>query len=314
MTDTTVLVVTGMDTTADAVIHELYSRGVPVARFDLGDFPAAVSFAAEFGKDIAGRLETPSRSVDLARVRSLYYRRPTFSEFGDLDPGDAQFAVAQARFGFSGTLQCLPDCLYVNHPRKIAAAEWKPAQLETAARLGFCVPPTIVSNEQNAITAFAKTHGPIVYKPVTWSGYIRGDTAYGLYVREVDPAELNETVTTTAHLFQAKVDKIADVRVTVVGAEVFCVRITSPLTDWRENYDLVESYTVIDPPEGMSGLLRAYLDHWGLVYGCFDFGIDRHGTWWWYECNPAGEWGWLQHHTGQPIASAFADVLEGGVT
>jgi hypothetical protein len=35
----------------------------------------------------------------------------------------------------------------------------------------------------------------------------------------------------TPHLFQARIDKVADVRVTIVGRQVFAVRIDSDLLD-----------------------------------------------------------------------------------
>ena len=45
--DRPVLVVTNLDDpTADFVIAELHDRGVPVVRFDSGDFPATLSCSA----------------------------------------------------------------------------------------------------------------------------------------------------------------------------------------------------------------------------------------------------------------------------
>ncbi len=73
----------------------------------------------------------------------------------------------------------------------------------------------------------------------------------------------------TPHLFQARVDKVADLRVLVVGRQVFAVRIDSGLLDWRKDYSAL-SYTVAKLPEGMDRALLAYLDHFGLVSGSFD--------------------------------------------
>ncbi|WP_369008279.1 MvdC/MvdD family ATP grasp protein [Streptomyces sp. PT12] len=45
--DRPVVVVTNLDDpTTDLVIAELHGRGVPVVRFDSGDFPAYLSFSA----------------------------------------------------------------------------------------------------------------------------------------------------------------------------------------------------------------------------------------------------------------------------
>lgn len=121
-----VLVVTSLhDPTADVVISELHGRGIPVVRFDSGDFPSSLSVEAEITQDgIRGSINTPSRTADLANVRALYYRRPTGFAFPHLDEQDAQFAITQARYGLGGVIASLPDCLYVNHPHYIGDADF----------------------------------------------------------------------------------------------------------------------------------------------------------------------------------------------
>jgi ATP-grasp ribosomal peptide maturase len=306
-----VLVVTGRDSTADLVIEQLLKRDVTVARLDFVDFPDQLSVTARYDADnFSGVLETPSREIDLRSVTAVYYRRPNWPTFEGLPKQDARFAKDQFRFGIAGAIAALPGCLQVNHPRLQAAAEYKPAQLRVAGEMGFAVPPTIVTNRLDDARAFIASHGVVVYKPLWPTEYQAEGGLQTIWVRAVDPGDLDESLRGTAHLFQARVDKTADVRVTVVGDQIFCVRIDSPLTDWRERYDLIERYTVIEPPSGLDTLLRTYLDRFGLYYGCFDFGIDAlDETWWFYECNPAGEWGWLAHETPLPIAEAFADTL-----
>jgi D-alanine-D-alanine ligase-like ATP-grasp enzyme len=46
----------------------------------------------------------------------------------------------------------------------------------------------------------------------------------------------------------------------------------------------------------------AYLRAFGLIFGAFDFSVTPDGRWWFLECNPAGQWGWLTEETGLPIA------------
>jgi hypothetical protein len=49
----------------------------------------------------------------------------------------------------------------------------------------------------------------------------------------------------------------------------------------------------------------------GLNYGAFDFVVTPNDEWV-MECNPAGQWLWLEHETGVPIAAALADLLTEG--
>ena len=46
-----------------------------------------------------------------------------------LEPDDARFAAAQVRYGLGGSLYAMDGPLWVNHPLRIAAADYSPAQL-----------------------------------------------------------------------------------------------------------------------------------------------------------------------------------------
>lgn len=250
-----VLVLTCLDDpTADMVIAELNRRNVPVVRLDPGaDFPHQASTSACFdASGMRGDLSTTTRCLDLRRVRAVYYRRPTpFASPGDgMDPV-IRFVATEARFGLGGILAGL-GCRYVNHPWRVAHAEVKPLQLIAAARAGFAIPPTLVTNRPADAKAFAEAHRQVVYKPLRSIVHVTArQERFTIWTNAVDPDEIDESVTATAHMFQMKVDKVADLRVTVVGSRIFCVRIDSPLLDWREDYD-VAAYTVIDPPDGLA--------------------------------------------------------------
>lgn len=303
------------DITADMVITELNERGVPVVRFDPSDIGEHLSFSARFGArpaSPAGHLCTPSRSTLLEGVRSLYWRRPTWPYFEHLDDADARYATAQVRHGLGGTLYALPNCRYVNHPLRNHTAEHKPMQLAAAERFGFTVPRTLISNDLGDVRAFIADHDQVIYKALRWTPSRRAD-GVGLttWTEPVTADEVDESVSVVPHLFQALVDKVADLRVVVVGDKVFPVRIDSGLLDWRADYDAL-TYQVATLPDGMDKALVAYLEHFGPASGSFDLAVDRDGRLHWLELNPNGQWGWLEDETGLPITAAFADLLEQG--
>jgi ATP-grasp ribosomal peptide maturase len=312
-----VLVVTEVDDpTADLVIAELNRRGhAQVVRLDPGDFPHDVALAAVLDTTSGqwqGELRTTSREIDLGEVRAVYWRRPSLYQFPGLSSQDRDFAAVQAREGFGGVLTSL-DCRYVNHPHRNWVAEYKPSQLAAAVRLGFEVPPTLITSDLAAARAFARKHAPVIYKPLRLTDVLRDGRPMGLWTQRVEPDEIDEAIAGTAHLFQAEVlDKVADLRITVVGDRVFCVRIESAgnLLDWRSDYDAL-SYQVMEPPARMVPKLQAYLTQFGLKFGCFDFAVDRNGAPHFLECNPNGQWAWMERPTDLPMAAAFADALEG---
>ncbi|MFF7725263.1 ATP-grasp ribosomal peptide maturase [Streptomyces sp. NPDC008001] len=314
-----VLVITSLeDVTADWVIDALNEREVPVARIDPADIGPELLFATRIGAGApawSGRLRTASREVELGEVAAVYYRRPTpyTARFAHLPARTRDFAAAEARHGLGGVLNHLRQARYVNHPLAVTAADFKPAQLQRAARLGLTVPETLVTNDAEAAAKFAAEHGPVVYK--TFRGLPRDEdgNAGAIWTQRVDPAAFDDSLAVTAQLFQAEVPKTGDVRVTVVGRQVFAQRITAPdgALDWRRGDWKALVHTPIAVPTVVQVGLHAYLEAFGLLFGCFDFALTGRGDaaedWVFIECNPNGQWAWLPD--AGDIAAAFAGVL-----
>ncbi|WP_331752237.1 ATP-grasp ribosomal peptide maturase [Streptomyces chartreusis] len=314
--DRPVLVATEADDlTADMVITELNRRQVPVTRFNPADIGAALTVSARFGSGrapIAGQLRTPSRTVDLAHARSVYWRRPVWPAFGNLNADDARFAAAQTRYGLGGTLYALDGPLWVNHPLRNAAADYKPTQLAVAQRLGLTVPPTLVTNDPDEARSFIGSHEHVIFKTLRWTPYQRDGIPVTGWADPVTATEIDQSVAVVPHLFQAVVDKVADLRVLVVGREVFAVQIESGMLDWRRDYSTL-SYRVVELPGRVEEALLGYLEHFRLVSGSFDLAVDKAGDLWWLELNPNGQWGWLEESTGLAMSAAFAELLTQGV-
>ncbi|MGA5132400.1 ATP-grasp ribosomal peptide maturase [Streptomyces olivoreticuli] len=315
----TVLVVTALeDVTADWVIGALNEREVPVVRVDPADIGPNLTFAARIEAGVpawGGRLRTASREVELGEVAAVYYRRPTpyTTRFEHLPQQQRDFVAAEARHGLGGILNDLHGALYVNSPAAVTCADFKPVQLQRFTELGLAIPPTLVTNDAEAARQFAAKHGPVVYK--TFRGLPRSQDGHtgAIWTQRVAPETFDDSIAITAHLFQAEIRKIGDVRVTVVGSRVFASRIEAPdgALDWRRGDwgDLV--HTPIDVPGPIQGALHGYLASFGLVFGCFDFALIGDGGapehWTAIECNPNGQWGWLPDALA--ITEAFADIL-----
>ncbi|MBB1254162.1 ATP-grasp ribosomal peptide maturase [Streptomyces sp. OF3] len=314
----TVLVLAGrFDPTADLVIEELNRRAVPVFRADMADFPLRLALAASLsGKGWHGTLDTDRRTLDLAAVRSVYYRRPTRPRFPDaMSPEARRVAEREARLGFGGLLSALP-CRWLPPPGKAADAEYKPLQLHVAAESGLKVPRTLITNEPHAAKRFAESvAGPIIHKPFSHVRGIVNDRTAAVYASVVTPDVLtNPDVATTAHLFQAWVPKEYEVRLTAVGQEMFAAEIHADSEnghiDWRSDYGS-HRYAVCEPPDSVrNGVLRM-LRRLELPYGAFDFVVTPEGDWYFLEVNPSGQFGFVEQATGLPITAAIADYLEG---
>jgi hypothetical protein len=251
----TVLVLSGLDDpTADAVVAELRRRSARVVRMDLGDFPIRLRLAASTSPDgWVGRLWADDTVVELAEVRSVYYRRPTrFALPEGLSDGDAAFAGAEARLGLGGVLAAL-GAHWVNEPSRIAVAEYKPLQLRVAAKAGLAVPRTLVTNDHTAAVDFAAAVArPVVCKTLSSLVLTDGGQPMITYTTVVDPAEIDPAaLAATAHLLQEQVPKVFDVRATMVGQDCQAAAIYATSergrADWRAAYDELR-YARIDVP------------------------------------------------------------------
>ncbi|MFD7460469.1 MULTISPECIES: ATP-grasp ribosomal peptide maturase [unclassified Streptomyces] len=303
------------DVTTDVVLRILAERQVPVVRLDPGtDLHAGASLTAAYRTgDQRGTLRTPSRELDLTEVRSVWTRRPSpFDGPPELDGQERRFAASQSRWGVGGILASLPGAHYVNHPWSNRAAEHKPAQLAAAQRSGLSVPSTLITSDLEQARTFASEQtGGVVYKPLWNTPYAIDGQAQQVWVREVLPHEITATVALCPHLFQAKVAKAFDVRVTAVGNRLFAVRIDSPDLDWRQRQSLMEC-TPIAVPDRVGRSVSAYLGIFRLAFGAFDFAVTPAGDWYFLECNPNGQWAWQPEPVTDAIAHAIADQLQKG--
>lgn len=305
-----------LDITADRVIAELTTRRVPVVRANTAWFPSSLSLYASLrGDRWAGAIRVRGRHVRWDDVRSVWYRRPNGFRFpAAMSAPERRHAGWEARFGLGGVLASLP-VHWVNHPQREADACYKPIQLTLARRCGLAVPDTVITNEPDRVRQFAAgTAGGIVVKTLSTPAVLESSRITVAHARRLSEADLADLsgVDVTAHLFQAWVDKVYEVRVTAVGRKLFAVAIeaTTPAAreDWHNDLDSCR-YHVVDVPAQVREPVAAYLDHLGLSYAAFDFAVDQDGRWWFLEANPGGQYGWLQAATGLPISSAIADLL-----
>ncbi len=317
----TVLVLTEeCDFTADRVISELNRRDVPVFRCDTSWFPSRLCLDTHLaGENWSGTLRTPQRVVELRDIQSIWYRRPTVFSFPEGMSGpERQHAGWEAKFGLGGVLMSLP-VLHVNHPSREADACYKPFQLATAARCGLTVPDTVVTNEALAVRRFAdRVEGRVAVKLMGSNIIVEQGGPKVCYTHPLDEHELTDLsgVGVTAHLFQKWIDEKAyEVRVTAVGDALFAASIhaasDAARTDWRSDFAAL-TYDVVSLPSQVAAGIRRYLAAMNLQYGAFDFVVTNNGDHIFPECNPGGQFGWIEGSTALPITHALADLLEKG--
>jgi hypothetical protein len=309
------LVTNRNDLTADWLIIELERRGTPHLRFNTEDYPGDVRLLWQ--GDGRAALSIAGVNHAVARFGAVWYRRPVPPAVAADDQGIAEWASREAKEALDGVWRT-HDALWVNHPDKNLLARSKPEQLWVARRLGFEVPASLVTNDSGELASFAVKHRRLVCKALV-DGLVetadRPDRL--LWTSEVDARELGDLSDfgPEPYFVQELVPKSYDVRVTVIGHEVFAVRIasqtqTATRLDWRRGATAELPHEVEVLPEDLAVRCRALVKHYGLLFGAIDLGRRPDGGYTFFELNPNGQWAWLEHRTGLPLRSRLADLLE----
>jgi hypothetical protein len=176
----------------------------------------------------------------------------------------------------------------------------------------------MITSSPGDVTAFASAVGGSIVTKALYARTPRDANGYPtgvLYTAEVSPHQYSDLgIAATAHLFQAKIKGVYDVRLTVVGDKLFAAEIHresgSGELDWRKNHrDLC--YQPCDVPAEVAHGVRHLMCSLELTFGALDFAVDAAGSWWFYEINPNGQWLWIERQTGLPISASLAELLEG---
>lgn len=313
---TVLILAAEFDVSADHMVLALQELGVPVCRVDTAWFPSQLSIDAELREGRwQGRLRTPRRDVELERLRSIWYRSPVTFDFPpELSSAERHHAFLEAKYGLGGVLSSLP-VLWVNHPARAAAAS-KPVQLVTAATCGLVVPDTLITNEPPAMCRFAQA-GATVTKLLGANHIAEEGTRKITFTRLLDDDALCDLrgLDVTCHLAQRWVPKQYDVRVIAIGGQLFAFAIragnAASYVDFRADYPALK-YEEIELPRAVAEGIARFLDIRELEYGAFDFVVDPEGSYTFLECNPGGQFGWLESRTGAPLTRALADLLTHG--
>ncbi len=259
------------------------------------------------------------QDISPQRVSSAWYRKVGSFSLPNAEQDRAKSAYLHNEIGFfNQTLWSLyPDQVWLNSPNKIREADQKLGQLIVARQVGFSIPPTVAGNSWPAITGklFAGDNDEIVAKMVR--GVISdNDVMKAQYTTKLGLKEvqgLSDTTVPFPGLYQPLLSKAREWRVTAVGENVFSAAIYTDevaKVDWR----LHQTTSAVrlkseDLPEGTDQKCIDYLGVMGLKFGAFDIVETPDDELVFLECNPNGQYGWLEEELGFPISEAITNEL-----
>lgn len=289
------------------VIERLGLRGHDPVLLDTDLYPARMALRDGPNGCV---LTTRTHSLHLDEVSAVWWRRPRPPRISSRSPEIADWAQRQAFAALDSALMAI-DANWVNHPRANLIAQDKPANLRLAAAQGLMVPDWCVVNEPERAHEFMATVDAMIVKPVESAFVVGGQS---IWTRRVDDPTWLDRIGPEPYLLQQFIDKSEDVRVIVVGNDVFAVAIESQASpdtaiDFRAGDVRKLRHRIISLPSVVADALVGLTRSLSLRFAAIDLVADRDGRYWFLELNPNGQWAWLEELTHVPISSAFASQL-----
>ena len=259
-------------------------------------------FALEVGAEVRGRVVIAGDSCELEEVSAVYLRGDTADS---LMPGQDEEALrhAQALDEMVTTWLGVTDARVINPFAAMASNGSKPYQSMLIARAGFAVPETLVSTDIEAVRAFWDRHGEIIYKSTSAIRSIVSRLSK-------DHAERLEHIKWCPTQFQQYVEG-HDVRVHVIGDEIFATEIHSDADDYRygERDGLTTELRALALPDDCADRCRRLAHALRLPVAGIDLRRTPQGEWYCFEVNPSPAFSYYEAATHQPIAEAIAGLL-----
>jgi glutathione synthase/RimK-type ligase-like ATP-grasp enzyme len=295
------------DGVTELVCARLEHCGFPYRLLDLARYPAGFQVAWRWtDAGPTGTIAGPDWVLDLDAISGVYVRflGPEGRAPQQGDPEHKAALQFEADAGLMALLEDLP-CPVVNRIGGGMSNNSKPFQSLLLRRAGLAVPETLVTNDPEAARAFHAEHKDVIYKSASGIRSI---------VRRLGPEQLARLafLRDGPAQFQAFVPG-RDVRVHTVGEAVFATRIETEAVDYRyagrDGFDVAMRPLKL-PTAVEDACLRAAhaLD---LLFTGIDLKETPDGDYICFEVNPCPGFIYYERHTGQPISTALANLLNG---
>lgn len=326
-----ILIITNRhDLHADIVAEKLRAAGRAAFRIDLDRFPRDYRITFDFaGGEWHGEIvcEQTGDTLRIDMIGAVWIRKKGDHAYRNsgLSAQEAVFADGEMRQILFGLLYTR-DCYWMSHPLALRGAMWKNEQLSRAARMGFSVPPSIVTDAKARYRDFAASASagtifkgmasetatpdqlepdetPIILAPTT--------------LIEARHEPMLDALETLPAFFQHYQPKRHEIRATIIGDRLFAARIHSqddPRTsvDWRD-YSAEILYEPDELPAGITARCIDFVHSYGLTFGAIDLIVTPDGDHVFLENNPGGQFLFVEQLIPSfDMTGALADCLIAG--
>lgn len=312
------------DEHTDRLTTALRARGLECIRVNRDRI---LDYAFEFIGD-ALTIRAPDGVFEAHQAVGVFVRTiPSPADFGPVCDTEfasiEQYVALQRSSLFTDWLAALTARVPVINPvGATSQIMGKGSQRQLALGLGLTCPDLYIGEHAEAAKRFILPRPETtVYctKPIANKTVLIDGVRHTRFTEKLAPnsAEHLDSLAGCPIIFQPYVEKMYELRVTVIGASVLACKIASQqaggatATDWRR-YNIPktphEPYAL---PHRLAEQLLLFHEAAGLTYSAFDLIRSKDGEYVFLETNPFGQWLWIEDLTGLRITDAIADALAG---
>lgn len=305
----------------EKVTEYIDKNGCEVIRFDVDDYPLKNKLSTTFedGKWIT-ILETPEKKHRLDDIAAVWYRRAYNMGNGlreELDPKFYGAAMGEVRNTLFGFLESI-DAYSLGKPSVYRRLDSKEEQLKIADKIGLKIPETAITNNPEEARQFVLKHKNVVAKMQTGFAIYEDGIESVVFTNVINEEKLEEldTLLYCPMQFQRKIEKKKELRITIVGRDVYAFEIDSQQSekakiDWRKDgVNLIDKWIPTELPTDIEAKLLELLDVYNVDYGAIDMIVSPEDEYYFIEINSAGEFFWLDNLTEEnQISKSIADLL-----
>lgn len=308
------------------VIKHLVSWGVSVFRLNTECILSDYSFSwwcNEDGCDFFIKNTKSGMTIYGHEITAIWDRRP-FEPKELLIKSDRKTNkfMREEALGFMQFLRFyLRDIYSIGSIVEDRPAASKMLQLSVARKIGMRFPATVFANTKEAAGSLLGKFEDISLKSIYADGFFTDKgTEYVFFARRAKSTEIKNqpdiAFQQTAFFLQNYIDKKHELRITVCNEDVIACKIDSQCLDddkgkidWRQGYDYGLKQEIVDIPSKIKEFCTKFLKEMHLNFGCFDFIVTPEDEYVFLECNPNGQWLWIELATGFDISKIIAQNL-----
>lgn len=298
------------DYTADFVVNKLNEKKIPYFRLNCDNI---LKEAVKISIDAQAALDAKINEIDY--FDAVWFRRVSLPDIEIENLDDAAYIYSEIEFFYKNLWVSLNAKKWLSLPKNVYETENKILQLKLGRTLGFTIPKTLITCDKESIKDFfLECNNKIIVKPIYSGEYVKTESLSGQIftslITENDLESLDDSLPFPS-IYQEYVDKDREIRVTVVGNDVFAASVDSQSTektkiDWRKEPLKFKRFKL---PEDISQKCINLVKQLGLNFGAIDLIYTPNKEYVFLEINPNGQWVWIETDTQQPIADAIIQFL-----